>query len=540
MDGSHSLAVDAEIGHVASVTGSQLVVFLHPDCGDTRRQAHLSLPKGTLVKIANPASMVYGLVTAVSMPMPSRDASENDMRFAEIVLLGEVEHSLPGLSAPAFERGVSFFPSVGDRVLLATADDLAVVYARPSSTSVRVGTIHQERSIPAYLVPDFLLGKHFAVLGATGSGKSCATALILRRLLEAHKNAHIVVLDPHNEYSAAFPDCAEIIDSNTLELPYWLYDFEELCAIILGEVTGDGDLLREAAILGELVVKAKLAFAGNACKAGQITVNTPVPYKMTDLVAHLELEAGKLAQNKNVTPFLNLKTKINVLRSDSRYKFMFGGISIYDNMAKILARIFRMPVAGKPMTIMDLSAVPSEVLNIVVTVLSRITFDLAAFSDRSMPVLLVCEEAHRYLPADGHAGFAPAKRILSRIAKEGRKYGVSLGIISQRPADLAVSALSQCNTVLALRLTSQADQDFVRAMLPDWGGGLFDFLPSLRNGEAIVVGEGISVPARVRFDTLPPGQLPHGTTAKFSKAWQGDGGTAALLDQVVSRWRGER
>jgi DNA helicase HerA-like ATPase len=540
MDGPLSLAADDEIGHVASVSASQLVVLLHADCSRSGRKTHVALPKGTLIKIANPSSWIYGLVTAVSIPMPSREMSETDMRFAEILLLGEADFPTGGGAPARFERGVSFFPSVGDRVLLATADDLALVYARPSSSSVRVGAIHQDRSIPAYLVPDLLLGKHFAVLGATGSGKSCAAALILRRVLESHRNAHIVVLDPHNEYSAAFPDSAEVIDSSTLELPYWLYTFEELSAIVLGDIAGDSDLFREASILGELVVNAQLGFAGNSDKTGQLTVNTPVPYRMTDLLGLLDVEAGKLAQNKNVTPFQNLKTKINVLRSDSRYRFMFGGISVYDNMARILSRIFRMPVAGKPITILDLSAVPSEVLNIVVAVLSRITFDLAVFSDRSVPVLLVCEEAHRYLPADGHPGFAPAKRILSRIAKEGRKYGVSLGIISQRPADLAISALSQCNTVLALRLTSQADQDFVRAMLPDWAGGLFDFLPSLRNGEAIVVGEGIAVPARVRFDALPPDQLPHGITAKFSAAWQEDTGTASVLEHVVNRWRSER
>jgi hypothetical protein len=208
-------------------------------------------------------------------------------------------------------------------------------------------------------------------------------------------------------------------------------------------------------------------------------------------------------------------------------------------MAKILSRIFRFPVRGKPMTILDLSAVPSDVLNVVVSVLCRITFDFMVYSDRLMPILLVCEEAHRYLPADSSQGFEPAKRILSRIAKEGRKYGVSLGIISQRPADLAIGALSQCNTVLALRLSSQADQDFVRAMLPDWGGGLFDFLPSLRNAEAIVVGEGISVPARVRLDTLPTEQLPRSKTASFSAAWQNDIESATALDEVISRWRSE-
>jgi DNA helicase HerA-like ATPase len=183
--------------------------------------------------------------------------------------------------------------------------------------------------------------------------------------------------------------------------------------------------------------------------------------------------------------------------------------------------------------------VPSEILNVIVSVVSRLTFDFAVYSDQTIPVLLVCEEAHRYIPADTRDGRAPAKRILARIAKEGRKYGVSLGIISQRPADLAISALSQCNTIFALRLTGQADQDFVRAALPDWGGGLFDFLPSLRNGEAIAVGEGISVPTRVRFDTLPPEYLPRGTTASFSAAWQGETARKSSLDAIISRWRGD-
>jgi hypothetical protein len=219
---------------------------------------------------------------------------------------------------------------------------------------------------------------------------------------------------------------------------------------------------------------------------------------------------------------------------------MFGGISICDNMAKILSRMFRVPVEGKPITILDLSAIPSDVLNIVVSVLSRITFDMALFSDRGLPILLVCEEAHRYLSNDPTQGFEPTRRILSRIAKEGRKYGVALGIISQRPSDLATSALCQCNTVFALRLTGQTDQNIVRAMLPDWGGGLLDFLPSLRNGEAIAVGEGVSVPARVRFDILPPEQMPRSATARFSTAWRHQDLGEDMLTDIIERWRHEQ
>jgi DNA helicase HerA-like ATPase len=249
---------------------------------------------------------------------------------------------------------------------------------------------------------------------------------------------------------------------------------------------------------------------------------------------------GRLNNPSTAAPYIRLRSRINDLRSDSRYRFMFGGISISDNMTKILGQVLRIPVDGKPITILDLSAVPSEVLNIVVSVLSRITFDFALFSDRAVPILLVCEEAHRYLPEDTRLGFAPTKRILSQIAKEGRKYGVALCIVSQRPSDLAMSALSQCSTLFALRLTSVGDQNFVRGMLPDWGGGLLDFLPSLRNGEAIVVGEGLAVPARVRFDTLPPEHLPRSGTAAFSSAWRQDMDGGSLLDTVIARWRTER
>jgi hypothetical protein len=540
MDGNFVGAIESDCGRIASVSGSQVIVFLNPETPDRQRGARSPLVKGTLVKIPKDTACVYGLVTAVSVPMPTADETDVEMQFAEVVLLGEVEAAVGGRGSKGFERGVSLFPSVGDRIFVSTAEDLALVYAKPASGSVAFGTIHQDRSIPAYLVPDLLLGKHFAVLGTTGSGKSCATALILRRIVEAHPGAHVVVLDPHNEYAAAFGDLAEVIDSTSLDLPYWLFSFEELSAAILGSRPSAGEERPEEIILAELVLKAKKAFAGNLEKTGQITVNTPIPYKMSDVLDMIEKEMGALSQNKNTSPFLRLKTKINLLRNDSSYAFMFGGISICDNMAKILSRMFRVPVEGKPITILDLSAIPSDVLNIVVSVLSRITFDMALFSDRGLPILLVCEEAHRYLSNDPTQGFEPTRRILSRIAKEGRKYGVALGIISQRPSDLATSALCQCNTVFALRLTGQTDQNIVRAMLPDWGGGLLDFLPSLRNGEAIAVGEGVSVPARVRFDILPPEQMPRSATARFSTAWRHQDLGEDMLTDIIERWRHEQ
>jgi DNA helicase HerA-like ATPase len=533
------------VGRIASVTGSQLVCVLATAAG----QPAARLQKGALVKVWNDRNWVYGLVTGVAAPMPRPAADDDEIRLCEITMLGEQEADGDGRPA-LFRRGVSGFPTVGDRVFTTDAHDLALVYARPASGGVRIGTIHQDRSIPAYVSPDNLLGKHFAILGTTGTGKSCAAALLLHRITETHPDAHILLLDPHNEYAAAFGGRAEVIGAGTLSLPYWLFSFEELAAAVLQGGEAD-DMRQEAALLADLVVRAKALYPGNDRRAGQISVDTPVPYQMGHLMEAIDKEAGRLSSPEHIAPYQRLKARIDKLRWDPRYRFMFGGITVADTLAQVLSRLFRVPVAGRPITIVDLSAVPSEVLNIVVSVLARTTFNFALFGDRSLPVLLVCEEAHRYLPTDVRSGFEPTKRVLSRIAKEGRKYGVALGLISQRPADLAISALSQCNTFFALRLTNQHDQDFVRGAMPDWGEGLLDFLPSLRNAEAIVVGEGISVPARVCLDRLAEAERPESHTAEFSSAWgavAAAGGAAratadeplALLDGVIQRWRSQQ
>ena len=219
---------------------------------------------------------------------------------------------------------------------------------------------------------------------------------------------------------------------------------------------------------------------------------------------------------------------------------MFAGLTVADSMTKILSRVFRVPVDGKPVTVIDTSGVPSEVLNVVVALLCRLTFDFALWSDQAVPLLLACEEAHRYAPNVEGTGFEFAKQALSRIAKEGRKYGVSLCLISQRPSELATTVLSQCGTIFALRLTGEKDQEFLAAILPESSSGLMAELPSLRNGEAIAVGEGVPVPARICLDRLPEGTQPKSRTAPFSEAWKKDEIGAEFLQEVVARWRRQR
>jgi DNA helicase HerA-like ATPase len=294
----------------------------------------------------------------------------------------------------------------------------------------------------------------------------------------------------------------------------------------------------DVAILGESVLAAKRMIGEQ--KDRSLTVDTPVPYRIGDLVKIIDEAVGRLERATDSAPYLRLKNRLAKLQNDRRYGFMFPGLSVKDNMASILSRLFRIPVRGKPVTIVDLSSVPSEVLNVVVSVICRMTFDFALWSEGSLPVLLVCEEAHRYVPSDPTQGFEPTKKVLSRIAKEGRKYGVSLGVVSQRPSELSMSILSQCNTIFALRLSSQKDQDFVRGAMAESALGLLDFLPSLRNAEAIAVGEGVAVPVRILFDELPPENQPNSRTVAFSSAWSGDQSSSGFVAEVVERWRRQR
>ncbi|HSR52892.1 MAG TPA: DUF87 domain-containing protein, partial [Acidobacteriota bacterium] len=223
---------------------------------------------------------------------------------------------------------------------------------------------------------------------------------------------------------------------------------------------------------------------------------------------------------------------------DRRFNFMFQeGLTVKDIMADVLSQLFRIPADGKPVTILDLSEVPSDIMNVVVSLVCRLTFDFALWADRSVPILLVCEEAHRYVGENTEAGFEPTKRALAKIAREGRKYGVSICLVSQRPSELPVAVLSQCNTIFALRMSNQKDQEFVRGTLSESGLGLMDSLPSLRTGEAIAVGEGVPVPVRFSFNRLPEDKRPYSGTACFSGAWRDGGKSLDFVSEIVTRWR---
>ena len=436
-----------------------------------------------------------------------------------------------------FRRGVTRYPTPGAPVYPVSTGDLKQIYAADDRAHIEIGTVYPTRDIRAALYVDAMLGKHFALLGSTGTGKSTAAALILHRIVELAPQGHVVMIDPHGEYSAAFRGNGAIFDVGNLQLPYWLMNFEEHCEVFL--TTQGSERQVDADILAKCLLAAR-AKSRQGQEIPKLTVDAPVPYLLSDLTNLISLEMGRMDKASSTAPYLRLKSKIDEVKGDPRYGFMFSGMLVADSMAAFIQRIFRMPGDGKPISIVDVSGVPSEITSVVVAVLSRMTFDYAIWSrnEPQRPILLVCEEAHRYIPSSGEQ-HSSVGRILGRIAKEGRKYGVSLGLITQRPSDLAEGVLSQCGTIIAMRLNNDRDQAFVRAAMPEGARGFLDSIPALRNRECIICGEGVAIPIRVAFDALEPAKRPASADPVFSKLWSQVGDEEAIIARTIQKWRAQ-
>ena len=530
--------VDEPIGVVLEIAGAGSLIALDlqrlQECmADADPSISLSGQVGSQIKIRVGKKWLLANVRN-----QKQDRRTNGGIMANIDFLGEGEEEKLTGKIHGFRRGVTNYPLPGSLVYPCSTRDLKEVYIGDGRSSIEVGTVYPTRDIRASIYIDQFLGKHFALLGSTGTGKSTSLALILHRICEAAPAGHILMIDPHGEYSAAFKDTGLILDVSNLQLPYWLMNFEEHCEIL---ITSHGANKQEdTEILGRclLAARQKHRMAENM---GKVTVDTPIPYLLSDLANILNNEMGKLDKATTSAPFTRLKTRLEELKADPRYQFLFSGMLVGDTMAEVISRMFRMPSRGRPISIVDVSGVPSEITSTVVALLSRLVFDFAIWSreERANPILLVCEEAHRYVPNDRNVDASSVGLILSRIAKEGRKYGVSLGLITQRPSDLAEGVLSQCGTIIAMRLNNERDQAFVRAAMPEGARGFLDSIPALRNRECIICGEGVSIPIRVCFDDLEENKRPASADPSFSELWRGSGGDEETVGRIVLRWRAQ-
>src|ERR1043165_5595534 len=526
-------------GRVISVRGSLARVGLL--ASGPMPVAEVRATVGRFISIRCAGSTIIAMITEVSCE--DLLANDTDIASASVDLLGEIS----GGERPKFQRGVTNYPTIGDPVDLITAQDLRTVYAPSGSDQINVGTLQQDRSVIAYVDVEELLSKHFAILGSTGVGKSTGVSLVLNEILKVRPNLRLFLLDVHNEYGRCFGDKALVLNPRNLKLPFWLFNFEEIVDVLFA---GRPGVPEELDILAEVIPLAKgvytqyqnsdrLGLKRVDPKTGGYTVDTPVPYRLQDLVALIDERMGKLENRSSRIIYHKLISRIDTVKNDPRYAFMFDNANVGgDTMAEVISYLFRLPANGRPMTVMQLAGFPVEVVDSVVSVLCRMAFDFGLWSDGVSPLLFICEEAHRYASADRNIGFGPTRKAISRIAKEGRKYGVYLGLVTQRPAELDATIISQCSTLFAMRLANDRDQALLRAAVSDAAANLLSFVPSLGTREVLAFGEGVALPTRLRFKEVPPHQLPRGEATISSVPSVTSGHDMHFVSAVLERWRG--
>ncbi|MEE9313455.1 MAG: ATP-binding protein [Rhizobiaceae bacterium] len=517
---------------ITACDGTMAIVQGDTNCIDTI--TGLTWAVGRMLSIIVGNSRVVGMICDISMPNGSYAEGEKSILHFQIELQGEVSDKD---GSPSFVKGITSYPGVGSVVHQIRASDLASLYAATGNMNGIIGNLSQDDSIPALVDVTDMLSKHFAVLGSTGCGKSASVSLLLHCAQELVPDLRTIILDPHNEYTRAFPN-ANTVEQSSLDIPFWMFQLEEYVEVLF---RGKPLVHEEIDALREFIPDAKTRFRDGEDRVklrsnagGELTADTAAPYRMADLLGFIDEEMGLLESRYDKSTLKSLKARINAHTSDSRYAFMFRHKTIEDIAQSIVSHFFCLPGNGSFTTIIQMAGMPAEVVNAVASVLCRLSFELAIAAKGNMKVLVVCEEAHRYVPA-GQGGFEPTRRAIARIAKEGRKYGSFMAIISQRPSELDPTILSQCSTVFSLRLTNDFDQDIIRRAISSSSASTISFISSLSNRECIAFGEGMSTPMRLKFRNLPKQWLPGAEADVFGNSTPVV--DAQQAEMVFRQWR---
>jgi DNA helicase HerA-like ATPase len=591
------------LGHVRAVTGATVNVYLAESVA-----SGLSIINGSTYRVGQVGSFVriplgyqdlFGVVSDVGVnatPESVRDSLQGGARWMKVQLVGEAIGSL-------FERGISQHPNVNDEVHLVTEPDLFRIYGRSDRGKVSIGRLSSAEAVEVRIDVDKLLTRHCAVLGSTGSGKSTTVASMLRSIAGTNSETHpypsarILLLDIHGEYSDALSDISTVFRINAnkgqqeLSIPYWAIDQSDLLGFLAGGA-GDDKSLHFFDKITELKLESLHGRPLPGVDDSSLTVDTPVAYSLKrlwlelidvelrtfegpnrDQLALLEAgDADSLTPPKykphgmgSSGPFLNsnapgIKRQLGHLRSrllDKRYDFLLhpgdwepdaNGVT-HKDLPDLLSAWLG---SASPITILDLSGIPSTVLVRLVGSILRVTYESLFWSrDKSegaieRPLLVVMEEAHRYLgvprDADVVKGSSEqgnsARRMVQRIVKEGRKYGIGAMIVSQRPSEVDDTILSQCGTFVALRLSNPVDRSSIQGTLPDNLATLMDMLPVLRTGEAIIIGEAATLPMRCRVTFPGEGYRPNSQDPQVAKQWALPRRTESY-ERVVASWRAQ-
>lgn len=549
------------IGTVIEVDGTHIVAELNPNLSELSRvysgEVYPIGQYGSILRIHFGRRLIYGFVGRLRMKAEFEaergisSKSSPDERVLEADLFGEGEWTNDPSSNEwvlKFERGVATYPLPQQTVYLTPKAELRYIYSKTEGPSIHLGTHVGSADTPCFADMNELLNKHTAVLGTTGAGKSAAVAVIIHGILERGQesnyklwNPRIIILDPHDEYGSAFNVPTKLsTDDGSLVLPYWMLDFQETISLLIGKTefvaTSQANIVKDA-----LIASRKEGAESISLSSEGITVDSPIPYSLEKFKEHVN--NSRTGSRSAQGPYDSILQKLETLINDARLNFLMKEWKIGDpdTMADVISQLTG--YSNQP-CIIDLSGVPNDVAGVTSAVIARTLFNLKVWQShedlKKDPVLLVCEEAHRYVPNSGEAQYEAAQESIRRIAKEGRKYGIGLMLVSQRPSDVEATVLSQCNSWLVLRITNEADRNHVVGLLPDAMSGLGKMLSGLRRQEAIFVGQAAMLPSRIMMKSLEDSKLPESNDINFDEGWQNPALKAPQLADVVSKWRYQR
>ena len=571
------------IGQVKHVLGSTVTVELDASLAGVAPiyRGHLQ-PVGQVGSLVRIPQGLVDLIGAVSLLGISElsgvqeptQSVQNGNRWLQVQLLGEVDRG-----TGRFHRGVGSYPGLDDPVHFTIVDDLLAIFPDLQEQHVRLGRLSASYDVSVCLNLSSLVLRHSAVVGATGSGKTSAVTSVLQSIVRGGwKAANIVVVDPHGEYARALESSASVrrvLDSgdHALNVPFWALPANEILRAFVGSSS-----YTATQRFAELVTDARRAFVSESkwldLDPVEVTSDTPVPFDLHGVWYQLEYENNatygqksdestvKIVQDGDASTlrppqfepygpggsppskgdlfghYGNTPAQLRLGLLNPELRFFHRMSASPDGPDPLIEAVQEWLGGTNPISVLDFSGVPAEAADLAVGAVMKLVFELALRSDaegpgigRPQPVLLILEEAHRYLGEQAAAGTRDAA---SRIAREGRKYGVGLMLVSQRPSELPDTALSQCGTLIALRLTNSTDQGRIRAALPDAIDGLAGVLPSLRTGEALVSGEAITLPARVMVDK--PNPMPQSEDPS-TELWRQDK-VLPDLTSALQQWRG--
>ncbi len=549
------------IGHVIDVQGSVLTATLVDDeqgsiptvtIGD---EDILVGQLGTYVAIRQGDIQLLALVTRMTEQekLPPMDPGETSPEAIRIPFAQRIVQLVPVGTLDVdgrFERGVSTYPTTGAGVHAVGSADIKQMFSEYRSKQYEVGALSSHPALGVCLDPSSLFARHFAIVGQTGAGKSWTVATLVQRAVKVMPRAHIILLDLHGEYcwrhedgtkhSAFDSSTFRHVDARELEIPYWLMTFAELCDLLIEH--GEREAANQTAFFRDALLD--LRQRGNTSLGlERITVDTPVFFSLEELVERIQMKNtervdGGKRQGPMYDRFTRFLIRLESKRNDTRYDFLLRSKlrTTSASLVGLLRDFVGLGDPKRPVTVIDLSSVPFDVRPTVSAQIGRLAFEFNYWNPefREFPILLICEEAHAYIPRERESQYAGSRKSMERIAKEGRKYGVGLGVVSQRPHEVSETVLSQCGSFVCLRVTNPDDQNYIRTLVPEAERDLVDTLAGLARGEALVLGEGVPLPTRLRFHKPEP--TPSSDDVDFYEKWR-SGPEDLDVDAIVDRWR---